>query len=71
METLIIIVIAGVFGFIIHRMTKKTEIKKPTGTGSGGSGGGSWREHNPDENHDPHRPEELRDADSEDRERML
>lgn len=62
METLIIIVLAGVFGFIIHRMTKKTEVKKPTGTGSGGSGGGTpWREHNPDENHDPHRPQELSD----------
>lgn len=72
METLIIIVIAGLFGFIIYRMTKKTEVKKPTGTGSGGSGGGTpWREHNPDRHRDPHRPEELRDADSEDRERML
>lgn len=61
METLIIIVLAGLFGFGIYKVTKKTEIKKPSGSGRGGSGGGSWREHNPDETHDPHRPQELSD----------
>lgn len=72
METLIIIVLAGLFGFGIYKITKKTEVQKPSGTGSGGTGGGTpWREHNPDEHRDPHRPEELREADSEDRERML
>lgn len=64
METLIIIVLAGLFGFGIYKVTKKTEIKKRTGNGGGGSApGGGWTPNYPHDLPD-NMPDESRDRDS-------
>lgn len=72
METLVIIILACIFGFVIYQFTKKKKINKATGNGStGGSGegsdsGGGWT---PDYPHDlpDGRPDVFRDARDDDK----
>lgn len=65
METIIIVLLACVFAFVIYKVTKKTDVKVK---GSGkGSGGGSiprepWTPDYPEDR--PGIPEEFRDADN-------